>query len=110
MPPGFWNIVEGWAGPAGYKCTESIDGGTRIYQKGVGFWVAPMMLQLTEANGQVSMEAWIRAGLFVRICSLFILPPEIGIESGGFKAVLPRKIARGKINDLLQALGQPPIP
>jgi hypothetical protein len=34
----------------------------------------------------------------------------MGIESGGFRAVLPRSIARNAINILLNQLGQPSIP
>jgi hypothetical protein len=109
MPENLWPTVEAWAAEKGYRCKEST-GTDRTFQKGVGFLVAPMMLQLTEQNGSVTMQAWIRAGLFVRAFSLFILPAEMGVESGGFKAVLPRKIARNAINDLLNKLDQPPIP
>ncbi len=103
-----WPAVEKWAGENGYK-QVSQDGSGRTFQKGVGFLVAPMMLSLSQNGGAVSGEAWIRAGLFVRICALFMLPPEMGIESGGFKGVLPRKIARNAVNKLLAELGQQPI-
>lgn len=108
-PEHFWATVESWAPEKGYICKESA-GGTRTYQKGVGFWVAPMMLSLTEKDGSIELVAWIRANLFVRICSLMLLPAEMGIESGGFKAALPRKMARNAVNELLAKLGQPPIP
>jgi hypothetical protein len=45
----------------------------------------------------------------MRLMSLFILPSEITIGSGGMKAVLPRKMARGDVNTLLERLGQPPL-
>ncbi len=108
-PSEFWSKVEAWAPKHGYRSVAS-EGGSRTYQKGIGFWVAPMMLKLTESDGTVSMEAWIRAGTFVRIMSFFILPAEMGIESGGFKAMLPRNIARKAVNELLSVLEQPPIP
>jgi hypothetical protein len=101
----FWPIVEQWAAENGYRQVEAT-GSRRVYQKGRGFWVAPMMLQLDTDGGQVHMEAWIRANLFVRIMSFFVLPAEMGIESGGFRGVLPRNIARGAVNKLLQRLGQ----
>jgi hypothetical protein len=41
--------------------------------------------------------------------SAFMLPAEMGIESGGFKGVLPRKIARDGVNALLKLLNQPLI-
>ena len=103
-----WPTVEKWAGENGYK-PVSQDGSERTFQKGVGFLVAPMMLRLAQNGDVVTGEAWIRAGLAVRIMSLFMLPPEMGIESGGFKGVLPRKIARGAVNKLLEELGAQPI-
>ena len=104
-----WPVVEGWAGGAGFHLKETT-GPERLYQKGTGFLVAPMMLSIRQADGQVAMEAWIRCNTFVRLMSLFILPAEMGIESGGFKGVAPRAIARKAVNQLLPQLGQPPIP
>jgi len=69
-----------------------------------------MKLKVRQENQEINIEAWISANLFVRIMSLFILPAEMGIESGGFRAVLPRSIARTAVNKLLAQLGQPPIP
>ena len=103
-----WPTVEKWAAENGYKL-QSEDATGRTYQKGVGFLVAPMMLRLAQDGDQVSGEAWIRAGLLVRIFALFLLPAEMGIESGGFKGVLPRKIARTAVNKLLAELGQTQI-
>ena len=56
------------------------------------------------------IEAWISANMFVRAMSLFMLPSEITIASGGMRAALPRKMARGDVNKLLSRLGQAPIP
>jgi hypothetical protein len=39
-----------------------------------------------------------------------MLPAEMHIRSGGFRAVLPRKIARGAVNELLAQVGAPLIP
>ena len=103
-----WPTVEKWAAENGYKPVFQ-NSTERIFQKGVGFLVAPMMLSISQKREAVTGDAWIRAGLLVRIFSLFMLPPEMGIESGGFKAPLPRKIARTAVNKLLAALGQPPI-
>jgi hypothetical protein len=103
-----WPTVEKWAAENGYKPVAQ-DGNVRTFQKGVGFLVAPMMLSLSQNGDAVTGEAWIRAGLFVRIFALFLLPPEMGLESGGFKGVLPRKIARNAVNKLLAELGAPPI-
>ena len=107
-----WPFVEQWAKANGYwaRASSGPAGPERLYQKGQGFWVAPMMVSVRQENGQVTLQAWVRINLFNRIASLGILPAEMSVESGGFKAVLPRKIARDAVNHLLQQIGQPPIP
>ena len=104
-----WGAVEPWAKENGYQQKEG-DATRRLYQKGTGLLVAPMMLEMRQNGSQVHLEAWIRCNLFVRIMALFMLPAEMGIESGGFRAVLPRGIARSAVNKLLPQLGQPVIP
>lgn len=104
-----WPHVEQWAGANNFNLKSS-SGSERLYQKGHGFLVAPMMLFIRQTDGSVAMEAWVRCNMFSRVMSFFILPPEMGIQSGGFTGVLPRSIARNAVNALLQQLGQPPIP
>ncbi len=104
-----WPVVNKWAGENGYKLKQSA-GQERVFQKGIGFLVAPMMLKVKQENQETIIEAWIRANLFVRISCFFILPAEMGIESGGFRAVIPRNIARKAVNTLLAQLNQPLIP
>ena len=104
-----WPVVEGWAKETGYRLRES-EQSQRLYQKGHGILVAPMMLKISQTEEKVHLEAWIRAGLFVRLMALFIIPSEMGIESGGFRGVAPRRIARKAVNKLLERLGQPLIP
>jgi hypothetical protein len=108
-PEHFWPIVEAWAADKGFSC-KSKQGTTRLYQKGIGLLVAPMLLQVTERGGTVTLEAWVYSGWLVRLLSLFMMPKEIGVETGGFKGLIPRKIARAAINELLPKLGQPPLP
>lgn len=104
-----WPLIESWAGANGFLHRGSQDPG-KLYQKGTGFLVAPTMLSIRQENGALTLEVWIQCNLFTRIMSLFILPAEMGIESGGFKGVLPRKLARDTVNGLLHQLGQPLIP
>ena len=104
-----WPIIDGWANETGYRLKSGI-GPSRLYQKGVGFLTAPMMLQIDQTGNRLHVEAWIRVNLFVRITALFLIPAEMGIESGGFKLVVPRSLARNRINTLLQRLNQVPIP
>lgn len=108
-PEPIWPKVESWAAAAGYRLKQS-GNLTRLYEKGKGFWVAPMMLEAGQQGDRAHVEAWIRATPFVRVMSLFMLPREMGVESGGLKARIPRNMARGAANDLLSLLGQPPIP
>ena len=104
-----WPLVDGWASANGYN-RRAPSGSERLYQKGTGMLVAPMMLSIRQDGAVTTLEAWVRCNLFMRITSFFILPAEIGIASGGFKAVLPRKIARDAVNGLLHQLGVPLIP
>jgi hypothetical protein len=104
-----WNIIEHWAADESYKLQNS-SATERLYQKGSGFLVAPMMLHIRQDGGQTVMQAWISANMFVRAFALFLLPAEMGIESGGFKAMLPRKIARTAVNKLMANLQLPAIP
>ncbi len=103
-----WEVIQRWAEEKNYKPKESTGAG-KLFQKGTGFMVAPMMLEVTIEGQSVRLEAWIRANLFVRSISLFILPAQMGIESGGIKGAAPRKIARKAVNALLEQLGQPLI-
>lgn len=100
-----WHIVQKWALENRYKERESFTNG-KLYQKGTGFLVAPMMLKIEQIGSSVSLEAWVRANIFVRAMSLFILPSEMEIGPGGFRGAAPRSIARKAVNKLLVLLGQ----
>lgn len=97
-----------WARRQGYRVVdESV--GRRLYRKGAGIFAGARMVDIRTDDRQVHLEAWVAANLGARIGSLFILPPEITIESGGPKAVLPRKMGRAEVNELLEELLQEPI-
>lgn len=104
----FGQVFEDWAKECRFRLKKEIHG-TKVYQKGVGFLVAPMMVSVRKEQGKVHLEAWVRCMLFVRICALFLLPREMGIESGGFRLVFPRKILREQVNSLLHRLSKPLI-
>ncbi len=107
--PAQWNVIDQWAAAESYKL-QSSSASERLYQKGTGFLVAPMMLHIRQEGGQTVMQCWIRANLLVRAFALFILPAEMGIQSGGFKAMVPRKIARNAVNKLMAQLQLPAVP
>ncbi|MEX1047266.1 MAG: hypothetical protein WD757_09105 [Actinomycetota bacterium] len=102
-----WPVVDAWAKRQGYE--GGGDDTTRFYSKGKGFLVARRELQIGVTGGRVKLQAWVAADLPARIMSAFILPSEITVESGGAKGILPRKMGRGEVNDLLVAFGQQPI-
>jgi hypothetical protein len=82
----------------------------KLYQRGYGFWTAPVMASFQQANDVIHMETWVRCNLLVRIMSLVILPKEMDLRSGGLRAVLPRKLGRNAVNKLLEQLKLQPIP
>jgi hypothetical protein len=103
-----WPTVEKWANENGYRQKDAVES-ERTYQKGVGFLVAPMMLKIKIESQETIMEAWIRVNFFARLMALFIVPSEMGIQSGGFRLAAPRSMARKAVNKLLAQLGQAPI-
>jgi hypothetical protein len=106
-----WPVVAQWAQKHKFNPREPQSGNTKVFQKGSGFWTAAMRTQFTyDGSGNMELQAWIPIGLFARLGALFLLPAEIHINSGGFKAVLPRKMARTAVNELLSQVGAQPIP
>jgi|SRR5450432_1997575 hypothetical protein len=100
-----WPAVERWSKNENAELKSS-GGSERLYQKG-GLMTAPMMYKFQQAEGEVAVEAWIPNTTFQRACSFFLLPPEMGVESGGVTAAVIRKVARQSLNQLLQELGAP---
>ena len=107
-PENFWPTVEEWAKANGYVYLGSV-GHTHTFEKLLGFAGVWVMLQLQESNGVIDFQAWMRFGTWLRILSFCLLPVELPLESGGFKAIMERKFARKGLNQLLTQFGQPPI-
>jgi hypothetical protein len=106
-----WPVVAAWAQQHKFMPREPQTGNVKLFQKGSGFWTAAMRAQFSyDGAGTMQLQAWIPINLFARIAALFMLPAEMHVRSGGFRAVLPRKLARTAINDLLQRVGAQPIP
>lgn len=106
-----WPVIAAWASKHNFNPREPQTGNTKLFQKGSGFWTAAMRAQFSyDGANTMQVQAWLPISLFTRIAALFMLPAEIHIRSGGFKAVLPRKIARNAVNELLQQVGAQPIP
>jgi hypothetical protein len=105
-----WPVIATWAKKHKFMPREPQTGNVKLFQKGSGFWTAAMRAQFTQRGDQMQLEAWLPISLFARIAALFMLPAEMHIRSGGFRAVLPRKLARDAVNDLLVQVGAQPIP
>jgi hypothetical protein len=103
-----WTAIDEWAGSHGYRVVDQ-GPDRRLYRRGSGFWAGSRKLEIRKQGDVLHLEVWVAANLFTRGMSLFILPAEITIESGGAKAILPRKMGRNEVNPLLQAFGQQPI-
>src|SRR5438132_80987 len=100
-----WPVIAAWAQRRGFNPREPQTGNVKLFQKGSGFWTAAMRAQFTLDGGQMEIQAWLPISLLARIFALFMLPAEMHIRSGGFRAVLPRKIARDAVNELLVQVG-----
>ena len=104
-----WPTIAAWAQKHKFLPREPQTGNVKLFQRGSGFWTAPMRAQFTQRGDQIELQAWLPISIFVRLMALFMLPAEMHIRSGGFRAVLPRKMARDSVNELLRQVGAPPI-
>lgn len=102
-------IVDAWAQAHNYGFRGVSPDGTRNYQRGNGIVTGSMPLSIRQVGSAVHLEAWIHANLVARISAIFLIPSDMGIESGGVRGVLPRNMARNAVNALLAQLAQPPI-
>ena len=101
-----WPEVESWAERNKFKEIPSIDGG-RSFRR--WSWSgSPENLRIDQSEDKVVIESWLHTGLFFRVLFLFILPEEIGIESG-MLYMGPKKKFRKKLNPLLEQLGGPTL-
>ena len=105
-----WPTIAAWAQKHRFMPREPQTGNVKLFQKGSGFWTAAMRAQFTHRGDQMHVEAWLPISIFARIAALFMLPAEMHIRSGGFRAMLPRKMARDAVNELLVQVGAQPSP
>lgn len=103
-------IVDAWAQSNHYVFRGVGPDGSRAYQRGNGIVTGAMPLTILQNGPSVHLEAWIHATLVARILGLFLIPSDMGIESGGVRGLLPRSMARDAVNKLLAQLDQLPIP
>jgi hypothetical protein len=106
-------VVDKWVVENGYRKKDS-GGPEMMYQKGYGILMAPMMMAIKNDGQDTILEAWFKLDILTRLMTFFLLPNEMGIESGGYRLslhrlVLSRSMALTATNKLLARLGQPPI-
>lgn len=104
-----WPTILAWAKRKSFTPRASADPHVKLFQRGTGALTAPIRLEVSVINQVVTLTAWLPLNLFVRIMALFMLPAEMHIRSGGFKAVIPRATARKAVNELIAELGGQPI-
>jgi len=104
-----WARIAAWAKRHKFK-PRSDDKDTKLFQKGTGLWTSPMRAQFTAKDGKVELQAWVHNMLLSRLLTLFLLPMEMNVRSGGFRAMVPRTIARKAINELLREMNATEIP
>ncbi|MFT3710020.1 MAG: hypothetical protein QM817_20500 [Archangium sp.] len=105
-----WATIDAWSKSSGFDLIEGGGTTTRTYQKGSGFLVAPMKAAISVNGTAFTLQAWVAPTFLARLFALFLIPAEMHVNSGGFKMVLPRNMARKPINELLAKLGLPQIP
>ncbi len=101
-------VADEWAAEHGYRPTSS-EPGRRTYRKGSGLLTAPTFLSVSQQGRGVELEAWVAPHLLARAFALFLVPGEMGLESGGVRLSVPRRTGRTAVNRLLERLGGPPI-
>jgi hypothetical protein len=105
--PDTWQRIDAWAGQQGFQMVQQLPLG-RVYQKGTGVMMAPIMVSVENTATGVRLEGWVRLNTFVRLGWLFLVPEEIQLDSG-VVAWLPRRNGRNAVNALLSMLGGQPI-
>lgn len=102
-----WPRIDAWAAQHGYNMVQQLPLG-RVYQKGTGILMAPIMVSIENTATGVRLEGWLSLSGIVRLGWLFLVPAEIDLGSG-IVAFLPRRKGRNDVNALLTMLGGPPI-
>lgn len=105
-----WPTIAAWAQRNKFLPRAPQTGDVKLFQKGSGLWTAPMRAQFTRRGEQIELQAWVHNPMFARIFALFLLPAEMNVRSGGFRAMVPRNIARKAVNELLAQVGAEQIP
>lgn len=105
--PDSWPRIDAWAAQHGFQMTQQLPLG-RVYQKGTGIWMAPIMVSVSNTTTGMRLEGWVRISGLMRLGWLFMVPEELPLESG-LVAGMPRRQGRLAVNALLSSLGGQPL-
>ena len=106
--PDLWTLVDQWADKNGFALQQK-ELSRRLYRRGRWLLLGPAMVEIAEDQGMITLQAWIKADLYMLMEQLNGKIPEVTIESGGLTAWVSRIKARKAVNPLLSALGQKPV-
>lgn len=105
VPTDIWPIVARWAAGDNFDL-KSDEGSKKRYENST----SPVtVVEISQEDLNIHLEAWTKASVFSRLISLFTLPEELSLDSTETKAVVPRAIARDSVNRLMIQLAQPLI-
>jgi hypothetical protein len=92
--------VRGWAAANGYR--ESTDGGALVFQRGTGMLEAASKVTLTPMSYGHQLQA-------CTVMNALVAKRDVAFSDPSFVGSLPRKKRRAEFNQLLAALGHPPV-
>lgn len=104
-----WPAIATWAQKHQFDRRTPQTDPVKLFEKGSGLWTAPMRVQFTRTGSTIEVQAWVQTPRIVRILSLFLLPAEMNVRSGGYRGSIPRGVARKAVNELLAQVGAEPI-
>jgi len=78
-----------------------------LCEKDIGLMTTPVYVKMEESDGHIQFEAFLKVDAISMFTTFFMAPDEMRLESGDGELFLDRKIARDKVNKLLERLGQP---
>lgn len=97
-----------WAEDEGYHVRKESESKI-LYKKGYGIFYAPIFCEISQEKDTVHLEAWVSPDIITRTITLFMLPKEMQLHSKGLRGMVPRRMGRNSVNDLLIDLGQETI-
>ena len=101
-----WPLIAGWAQHHTLTQGGPPFDGLVVFSRALGQQHVAFLIEGTV----LTLQAWISIPMIMRMRSLFILPAELPVASGGLRATIARKRLRVVVNELLAHLQAPPIP